>query len=215
MLAEIRQERPPDGFVGRVVRLEVQELVFSGSFIQITDFHVPRNHGVAGYLALDAHLVDHEGNPFVKVGVVPAHGSVLALDPFDHGGEPVVGLGVPGFINQGAGNGLLPGIRQPFHHRLHQREMFRGPRFHIMPARHGLRMLPKVQVNLPIGGRRQRFRSHFQNYGNAHGRAAFRGNHYFSLVHAGFGGRGNVNFHPDGTHAPGLQVTAVFTADDI
>ena len=142
VLAKIRQERPPDSFIGGIVRLKIQKFVLSGRLIQITDFHVPGNHGIAGYLPLDAHLVHHEGNPLVKIGVIPAHGSVFALDPFNHGREPVISLGIPGFINQGACNGLLPGIRQPFHHRLHQREMLRRPRFHIMPAGHGLRMLP-------------------------------------------------------------------------
>ena len=182
---------------------------------KFADFHVPGNHGIAGYLPLDAHLVHHEGNPLVKIGVIPAHGSVFALDPFNHGREPVISLGIPGFINQGACNGLLPGIRQPFHHRLHQCEMLRRPRFHIMPAGHGLRMLPQVQMNLPMRGSREGFRRHLQNYRHTDGRAAFCGNYHFSFVHAGFGRRGDIDLHPYRTHASGLQIAAVFAADDI
>ena len=215
VLAKIRQERPPDSFIGGIVRLKIQKFVLSGRLIQITDFHVPGNHGIAGYLPLDAHLVHHEGNPLVKIGVIPAHGSVFALDPFNHGREPVISLGIPGFINQGACNGLLPGIRQPFHHRLHQREMLRRPRFHIMPAGHGLRMLPQVQMNLPMRGSREGFRRHLQNYRHTDGRAAFCGNYHFSFVHAGFGRRGDIDLHPYRTHASGLQIAAVFAADDI
>ena len=77
-------------------------------------------------------------------------GAVRMAHSLDHRTVPVVALVVPWQVHERDGERLLPGCGEHFPERFHFLVMRRGERLHARRARNGPRMLPEVEVVLPL-----------------------------------------------------------------
>ena len=162
MLSEIGQKRAPDGIEIRRSDVRRQRFPRSRRFVEIADFHRPREHRVAGNLFRDADVVHHEADPRVECGIVEFPRTVLRLRPFHHGLPVVEGLMTPRLFDDGTRDGFLPEVAQARHRRHKRLEMRLGPQRRSRPAGDGLRVLPQIEMNFPPLRRRERRRKHAQ-----------------------------------------------------
>ena len=96
----------------------------------------------------------------VELREVDRGGAVRAARVLHHRLVAVLALVVPGEIDEGHRQRLLSRRGEQLPNRLHRRIVLLRKRLHARRARHGPRMLPEIEVVLPVPGRRQHLVHH-------------------------------------------------------
>ena len=178
MLGEVREERAPVFLeeVGARLRLG---LVHLAVLVEPADLVAPRAHRVAGDVRTKSAIAAEKDVVVEELEVVRP-GAVGVAHRLDHRTVAVVALVVPRQIHERDGERLLPGGGEHLPERFHLRVVRGGERLHARRARNGPRMLPEVEVVLPLLRGRQHAIHH------AHLQVA-------ELVRAGLGVRVDLN----------------------
>ena len=153
---KIFQERTPVFSIGFLTRSSLDKLYAVGSLIKIIKAQRPWNHRVAANQILDTHFVHHELHPLVEHRIIVHPRTVQLLHPENHAIVMVFRLSGPRLVHDAGGNSPLPHIGQHLHDRTHGIKVLLAPQRHLIVTRHGIRILPQVQMKRPFLRFRQR-----------------------------------------------------------
>ena len=205
MSGERAQHLRPQLFVSLVARVGIDGLERVSGLVEISERQLPRNHGVAAYLFVDAETC-HELHPFVERGVVERPCAVGLLHPRYHVRERVVGLSVPRTMGYRNGYRLATAVGIQLHYGAHESEVLVAERLHVVVTSHGVRVLPQVKVELPVLGRRQRAVLHLHVEAQRRYCPAVGLHLYGAAVCAGLGVARHAYAHPSAAGGVGLHV---------
>ena len=150
MASEVAQEAAPVLGVSLVAGRCFYELHTVCSLVVVVEAQFPRNHGVAGDKPFYADFVHHKFNPAVEHSVVVLPRSVETFDACHHTVVVVLGLSVPRLVHDARCDRLLSDVGKHLHNRAHGVEVRLAPQRHLIVACHGIRVLPEVEVQVPV-----------------------------------------------------------------
>ena len=199
MTGEVAEETSPIGCVCGVARLGTHKLYAACSLVIIVETEVPRYHGVAGDERIThAHLFRHKLHPLVEYCIAVRPRTVDVTDARHHAVVRIEGLTVPRLVHDGSRDGVLSGISQHAHDGQHGVQVFAAPRLNAIIASHGVRVLPKVDIEVPFRRFGKLTVCYFQLYFQLfvlHSLAAYA---QCALVNARFGVARHTDVEPDG-----------------
>ena len=199
MTGEVAEKTAPIGSVGRVARLGTHKLYAVCSLVIIVETEVPGYHGVAGDERIThANLFRHKLHPFVEYCIAVRPRTVDVADARHHAVVRVESLTVPRLVHDGSRDGVLSGVSQHAHDGQHCVHVFATPWLHAIIASHGVRVLPKVDVEVPFRRFGKLTVRYFQLYLQLfvlHSLAAYA---QCALVNARLGVARHTDVEPDG-----------------
>ena len=146
---KVLQERQDELAICLLLGLALHLLGAVGSAVVVVEHVVPGYESIAVNLLVDAE-VHHELHPAVKHGVVILPGTVDLTHLGYHALKGVIGLAVPGMLDDGAGDDLLAGVGQKLHDGTHAVKVLLAPQRHVEVTGHCIGVLPEVEVEGPL-----------------------------------------------------------------
>ena len=180
MTGEVGEERQEVLLVGFFAGLTGNRLQCASSHVYILEAVAPKYNGVAIDLLRHAAR-HHELYPAVEHRVVVRPTPVDSLHLHNHALEGVLRLTVPRMLDDAGGDDLAARFGIHFHQRAHTVKVFFAPEGHAEVARHGVGVLPEVEVELPVLRLRQDTFADSKFDGQAQ-RSAFKRDAYRSAV---------------------------------
>ncbi len=142
---KVLQECGPQISIFLRTRLSIQKFQFTGSRIEISVLGFPGNHRETlqvGIYAIFRHIVD----PSVENRIIELPGAVGLTHGSHHRFKLIVALLAPWLVEQDDRHGLLSGACKLLNIGTHQIEMLFAPRLNAIVARHGIGLLPEVEI---------------------------------------------------------------------
>ena len=167
MGGKIFQEGHPIVGIGLFAGSGGDELYAVRGLVKIVEAQRPGNQAVTTDESVDSHVVCHELDPAVEDGVIVGPRPVDPSGTGDHAEIEVLGLPAPRLVHERRGDGALSGVSQHLHERAHGVEVGLAPQGNAVVARHGIRVLPEVEVEFPLARRGERAAADFEFKGQA------------------------------------------------
>ena len=196
MLRKVFQEDTPVFGVGFLARFSIEELYAVGRLVVVVERQCPRYHRVATDLLVDAYS-QHKFHPAVEHRIIISPSPVYLLDAGNHAVEMVFSLSRPRLVHDAGGDGFLSGIGQHLHNRAHQFEMFLTPQRYVVVTSYSIRILPQIEMELPVPGSRERPVHHLHLHLQLLGLHPFSRQCQSSLIFPGRCLGRNLNFQPN------------------
>ena len=206
MAREVFEEVTPVFGIFGIARFAVDKLDAIGGLVEIIERQSPWDHRVATDRTVNAHIIQHEIDPFVEDRVVIDPAAIQFLHAEHHAVEMVLRLSGPGFMHDAGGNGLLSRFGQHLHDGTHGIEVSLTPERHLIVAGHRIRVLPQIQVERPLLGSCQGTVDHFQFDLKAHRLEILATDGQCPLVFTGLGICRNTYLQPNRLGRAGLYI---------